>query len=111
MIPAMPGPAIDTLEYLLKRAFDSGEHAFVRNLESTTGEQWDAIVPGQPHGRSIGYIAWHTAAGKHLYWDHAFGSKTLTGDYTGEGVINPRRTKADVLAYAREWHWWSMDQG
>jgi len=100
----MPGPAIDAYIYLLRRAFDQGEHSFVRNLEGTSDQQWDAILPGQPFGRSIGYIAWHTAAGKHLYWDHAFGEQRLTGDYTGQGVLEPRRTLADVVAYAREWH-------
>ena len=100
----MPGPAIETYLYLLNRAFDSGEHGFVRNLGGVDERYWDALAPGQPFGRSIGYIAWHTAAGKHLYWDHAFGSKTLTGDITGEGVRNPRRTVSDVLDYARTWH-------
>ena len=100
----MPGPKVETCLYLLRRAFDEGEHSFVRNLESTSARDWDATVAGQPFGRSIGYIAWHTAAGKHLYWDHAFGSKTLTGDHTGQGVLNPRRTLEDVVAYGREWH-------
>ena len=99
----MAGPAVESFLYLMRRAFDEGEHSFLRNLEGTTDHEWDALVPGQPFGRSVGYIAWHTAAGKHLYWDHAFGSKTLTGDYTGTGVHQPRRLPADVVAYAREW--------
>lgn len=100
----MPGPAMETFVYLLKRAFDQGEHSFVRNLESTSARDWDAVAPGQPFGRSIGYIAWHTAAGKHLYWDHAFGEKKLTGDYTSEGVLEPRRSLSEVVAFARKWH-------
>ena len=100
----MPGPAIETFVYLLNRAFGAGEHSFLRNLEGTSEQQWDAIVPGQPFGRSIGYIAWHTAAGKQLYWDHAFGERKLTGDLTGEGVLDPRRTLSEVVAHARRWH-------
>ena len=100
----MPGPAVDAYLYLLTRAFEAGEHSFLRNLEGTPDEQWDAIVPGQPFGRSIGYIAWHAAAGKQLYWDHAFGDRRLTGNITGEGVINPRRRLEDVVAHARTWH-------
>ncbi len=99
----MPGPKVESFLYLLRRAFDEGEHSFARNLQSTSDRDWDAIIPGQPFGRSIGFIAWHTVAGKHLYWDHAFGSKTLTGDYTSEGVLEPRRTLDEVLAYGREW--------
>ena len=38
-------------------------HSFVRNLDSTSSQQWDAIVPGQPFGRSIGYIATTSAGG------------------------------------------------
>jgi uncharacterized damage-inducible protein DinB len=93
----------EAYRYFCIRAFEKGEHSFVRNLESTTEEHWDALVPGQPFGRSIGYIAWHTVAGKHLYWDHAFGEKKLTGDYTGQGVTNPRRTRDEVIAYGRKW--------
>jgi len=100
----MPGPAVEAFLYLLRRAFDEGEHSFVRNLESTTVQQWDAIVPGQPFGRSIGYIAWHTVAAKQLYWDHAFGERRLTGAITGQGVHNPRRLLDDVLAHGRRWH-------
>ena len=99
----MPGPAVEAYIYLYERAFDKGEHSFVRNLESIADEDWDAVVPGQPFGRSIGYIAWHTVAGKHLYWDHAFGEKKLNGAITGEGVKNPRRLLPDVLAYGRLW--------
>ena len=99
----MPEPAVETLLYLFRRAFDEGEHGLARNLAAVTEDQWDAIVPGQPFGRSIGWIAWHAVAGKHLYWDHAFGERRLTGDYTEQGVLSPRRTKDDVIAYGREW--------
>ena len=99
----MAGPAVETLLYLMRRAFDGGEHSFVTNLQDVPDERWDAVAPGQAFGRSIGFIAWHTVAGKHLYWDPAFGAKTLTGDYTSEGVLSPRRSRDDVLAYGREW--------
>jgi uncharacterized damage-inducible protein DinB len=100
----MAEPATEAYLYLMRRAFDQGEHSFVRNLESTSTHDWDALIPGQLFGRSIGYTAWHNAAGKQLYWDHAFGRQTLTGDITGEGVLEPRRTLADVLEHARRWH-------
>lgn len=100
----MPGPKVESFLYLMNRAFVEGEHSFVRNLESTSERDWDAVVPGQPFGRSIGYIAWHTVAGKHLYWDHAFGEKRLTGDYTSEGVLDPRRLLPEVLEFGRTWH-------
>lgn len=99
----MASSELDAYRYLFGHAFGQGEHSFVRNLESTTEAQWHALVPGQPFGRSIGYIAWHTVAGKHLYWDHAFGEKKLTGDYTSEGVTKPRRTRDEVVAYGRKW--------
>ena len=100
----MAGPPIEAYLYLLRRAFEAGEHSFVRNLQGVTEQHWDVILPGQPFGRTIGYIAWHTVAGKHLYWDHAFGEKKLTGDYTGLGVRSPRRTVDEVIRFGRKWH-------
>lgn len=100
----MPGAAVDAYLYLLSRAFERGEHSFVGNLRGVTDQEWDTVLPGQPFGRSIGWISWHVAAGKHLYWDHAFGDKTLIGDYVEEGVADPRRTLAEVVAMASQWH-------
>ncbi|MGE0601080.1 MAG: DinB family protein [Dehalococcoidia bacterium] len=100
----MTDVAIEQYAYVLKRAFDESEHSFVRNLQSTSPEHWTAIVAGQPFGRSIGYIAWHTVAAKHLYWDHAFGDRKLTGNYTGLGLTGRHRTLPEVIAYGRKWH-------
>lgn len=98
----MAGPEAEAFAYLLRRAFDGGEHAFLRNLDGVSEAEWRALPPARMRGRAIGDIAWHAAAAKHLYWDAAFGSATLTGDITEERPWDHGRSMADVLAYARD---------
>src|SRR3954464_14788938 len=71
----MTRSSVDQLLYLLDRAFvdpngNDPEHAFLKNLAPVSDAEWPRTAPGG--GRTITQIAWHVAACKFMYANHAF---------------------------------------
>ena len=73
----MPGPAVETLLYLLDEAFEgNSEHGFLPNLLSVPHADWWTPPPGG--SRSAAAIAGHVGACYLMYGDHAFGPARLS---------------------------------
>ena len=102
----MTRAAVDQLLYSLDRAFlkpdgDDPEHAFLKNLDAVSDEDWRCAAPNG--SRTIVQIAYHVAACKFMYANHGFeDGKMDWGELFNHWDHSP--TKPEMVEWLHEAH-------
>jgi hypothetical protein len=102
MTNASSTTVVETMLYQLDSAFE-GEHwhSLLRNLRSTTVDDWDWVPPGGR--RTIREIVHHVGICKLMFANHTFGDRSLKWeDLEGDEYEPVRGDVDDVIAWLRE---------